>query len=287
LNKAPSNSSEAHSNHSRLFERNKFVYPVISRRSGGISIGVNLNVDKACNFDCPYCQVDRTTIPEDSEIELSGILSELQQMLKNFDNRGVCTLDKFQHIPPEQKILRDIALSGDGEPTSFVKFSEVCQLLENLQKNSSLDFQLVLITNGSMLHKDSVTAGVGHLLRIKGAIWVKLDAGSEEYFQKVNVSKINYSRIVNNIQHIGRNYPITIQTLFFKMKDNGPSKQEIEKYIDVLAGLLAEGVVIDEIQMHSIARRPAQAACNALEKIELKLIAEQVTSKSGILVNVY
>jgi hypothetical protein len=40
-----------HADHARLFERNRFVYPVLSRRSGGISIGVNLNPDMVCNFD--------------------------------------------------------------------------------------------------------------------------------------------------------------------------------------------------------------------------------------------
>ena len=43
--------------HSRnLFQDNRFVYAVVSRRSGGVSIGVNLNPDKYCNFDCVYCQ---------------------------------------------------------------------------------------------------------------------------------------------------------------------------------------------------------------------------------------
>ena len=46
--------------HSRSFEDNRFVYAVVSRRSGGVSIGVNLNPEKYCNFDCVYCQVDRT-----------------------------------------------------------------------------------------------------------------------------------------------------------------------------------------------------------------------------------
>ncbi len=46
--------------HSRSWQSNRYVYPVISRRSKGLSIGVNLNPDKVCNFDCVYCCVDRT-----------------------------------------------------------------------------------------------------------------------------------------------------------------------------------------------------------------------------------
>ena len=47
--------------HRRKLDENRYVYAVLSRRSGGVSIGVNLNPDKVCNFDCIYCQVDRTT----------------------------------------------------------------------------------------------------------------------------------------------------------------------------------------------------------------------------------
>ena len=48
---------ELHQLHPRTFQTNRFVYPVLSRRAGGISIGVNLSPSKACNFNCVYCQV--------------------------------------------------------------------------------------------------------------------------------------------------------------------------------------------------------------------------------------
>ena len=38
---------------------NRFVYAVISARARGLSLGVNVNPDKKCNFDCSYCEVDR------------------------------------------------------------------------------------------------------------------------------------------------------------------------------------------------------------------------------------
>ena len=63
---------QLHTDHARLFEQNRFVYPVLSRRSGGISIGVNLNPDKVCNFDCIYCQVDRTRQSETRFVEIDA-----------------------------------------------------------------------------------------------------------------------------------------------------------------------------------------------------------------------
>ena len=65
---------EPHRDHSRLFQHNRFVYPVLSRRSRGISVGINLNPDKVCNFDCVYCQVDRSTPPEIREVETERVL---------------------------------------------------------------------------------------------------------------------------------------------------------------------------------------------------------------------
>src|SRR4030088_841117 len=69
------------SQHQRTFDDNRFVYPVLSRRSVGISLGVNLNPDKICNFDCIYCQVDRTRQSETTFVEMPGLLAELDAML--------------------------------------------------------------------------------------------------------------------------------------------------------------------------------------------------------------
>jgi hypothetical protein len=77
------------------FEANVYVYPVISRRAGGLSIGVNLNPDKVCNFDCPYCQVDRTTPGGPTRVEVADLVDELECCVFDADvhGSGVCTLD--------------------------------------------------------------------------------------------------------------------------------------------------------------------------------------------------
>ena len=69
-----------HTRHERRFADNRFVYPVISRRSQGLSLGVNLNPDKICNFDCIYC-VDRTRQAETRFVATAELLAELDEML--------------------------------------------------------------------------------------------------------------------------------------------------------------------------------------------------------------
>ncbi|MCA9259705.1 MAG: hypothetical protein KDA61_10920, partial [Planctomycetales bacterium] len=75
-------SHELHTRHPRSYQTNRFVYPVLSRRSGGISLGVNLNPDKICNFDCVYCQVDRRVAPQVTEVDRDVLAAELVEMLE-------------------------------------------------------------------------------------------------------------------------------------------------------------------------------------------------------------
>ena len=70
------------SHHPRHWRENAYVYPVVSRRSRGVSIGVNLNPDAACNFDCIYCQVDRRTTPAVRRVDLDRLRTELELMLE-------------------------------------------------------------------------------------------------------------------------------------------------------------------------------------------------------------
>ena len=70
-----------HRDHRRTFQENLYVYAVVSRRSKGVSIGINLNPDKVCNFDCIYCQVDRTTPAVVRKVDMNRLRDELEDML--------------------------------------------------------------------------------------------------------------------------------------------------------------------------------------------------------------
>ena len=70
--------------HSRRWHDNRYVYPVISRRSCGLSIGINLSPDKRCTFDCVYCSVDRTTPGDDPRVDLAVVKRELDTLLDQY-----------------------------------------------------------------------------------------------------------------------------------------------------------------------------------------------------------
>ena len=117
--------SRPHTDHPRLFQENRYVYPVLSRRSRGISIGINLNPDKICNFDCVYCQVDRRVEGETKFVDLSRVITELEATLDRVPTGRLYDDDRFRDVPASLRRLNDIAFSGDGEPTSFRNIEEI------------------------------------------------------------------------------------------------------------------------------------------------------------------
>src|SRR5512140_1173630 len=104
--------------HERRWADNLYVYAVVSRRSGGVSVGVNLNPGKECNFDCVYCQVDRTVAPVVRKVDLARLRDELDKVLEAERDGSLYDARPFAVLPPPRRGVRDIAFSGDGEPTT-------------------------------------------------------------------------------------------------------------------------------------------------------------------------
>src|SRR3954453_20421207 len=144
--------------HSRSWQGNRYVYPVISRRSKGLSIGVNLNPDKVCNFDCIYCCVDRTVPATIREVDLQVLGDELKHMLELVTSGELFQQAPFDATPVHLSRLNDIAFSGDGEPTRFRKFEDACERSASLLQQAGLEHsvKLVVITNATLFHQSRV-----------------------------------------------------------------------------------------------------------------------------------
>src|SRR5881394_4596402 len=104
------------------FFGNRFVYAVISQRAHGLSIGVNMNPDKACNFDCAYCEVNRDLPSRDSSVNLQILASELETLLGLARGGSLRQFPYFQNVPEELLALKSVTLSGEGEPTLSPQF---------------------------------------------------------------------------------------------------------------------------------------------------------------------
>lgn len=272
-----------HTQHPRRFEENRFVYPVLSRRSGGISIGVNLNPDKVCNFDCIYCQVDRTTTSETRFVAIDQLLQELEETLRLAASGALFEHEKFNQTPPELRRLNDIAFSGDGEPTTYRNFDEIIAACAELKRRLGLDaVKMVLITNASMFHRPHVQRGLEILDQNNGEIWAKLEAGTEEYFQLVDRTTIPFQQILGNIAAAARLRPLVIQALFMRVHGQPPIKTELEAFCDRLNEIAAAGGKLKLVQVYTVARRPAESFVAPLSDAEVDNIVALVKERTTL-----
>jgi wyosine [tRNA(Phe)-imidazoG37] synthetase (radical SAM superfamily) len=277
-----------HTQHARRFEQNRFVYPVLSRRSEGISVGVNLNPDKVCNFDCIYCQVDRTTQSETRFVGTERLLGELEDTLLLAASGELFDHEKFRHTPSEFRRLNDIAFSGDGEPTTYKNFDEIIAACAEVKRRLGLDaVKMVLITNASMFHRPHVQRGLEILDANNGEIWAKLEAGTAEYFKLVDRTPIPFQQILDNITAAAKVRPLVIQSLFMRVAGEPPSAAELAAFCDRLHDILAAGGRLKLVQVYTVARKPAESYVQPLADSEVDAIVSLVESRTGIPAKAY
>lgn len=263
--------------HARSWRNNLYVYPVVSRRAKGVSIGVNLNPDKACNFDCVYCCVDRTVPAKVTTVDMDVLRAELSAMLALVTGGGLFEQSPFDTTPAELRRLNDVAFSGDGEPTGASVFDKACRLVVELLAQRSLkDVKIVVITNATLLHRKRVSESLALLDQHNGEIWAKLDAGTEDYYRRIERTSVPLSRVLENIRDAGRVRPIVIQSLFIELDGQTPPQTEIAAYLDRLRELSSAGCQIRLVQVYTVARRTAERNVAPLPDGALDAIAAGV-----------
>jgi wyosine [tRNA(Phe)-imidazoG37] synthetase (radical SAM superfamily) len=270
----------------RNFLSNRFVYVLVSPRAKGLSMGINVNPDKQCNFNCAYCEVDRR-IPGEPILEIETMAAELQSTLQLVRSGELLRQPAYQKLTPELAQLRHVALSGDGEPTISEKFLDVVQTVIHLRaKNTVPFFKVVLITNASRLADDTVCAALS-LFTTQDDIWAKLDGGSQAYLNQVNAPDLPLEQILSNIASVAQVRPIVIQSLFPLLNGEGPDAFEISAYIDRLKSLQQRAAKISLVQIYSANRPPANHRCGHLSLKALSSIAQAVRRETGLNAQVF
>jgi wyosine [tRNA(Phe)-imidazoG37] synthetase (radical SAM superfamily) len=277
-----------HRDHRRTFVDNLYVYAVVSRRSKGVSVGVNLNPDKICNFDCVYCQVDRTTPGPVRDVDVERVRAELEATLDLIQSGQLFETERFRPTPPHLRRLNDIAFSGDGEPTTCPDFVEVVRAAAEVKLARGLDdVKLVLITNATQLHRPAVREGLDVIAANNGEVWAKLDAGTEEYYHRIERTTIPFRRVLDNITAEARTRPLVVQSMFLRINGQGPSAEEQEAYCERLLEIAAGGGRIKLVQVYTVARVPAEATVTALSAAEVDGLAALVRWRTGLPAEAY
>jgi len=271
---------KAHLDHRRLWQTFDYCYPVISRRSRGLSLGVNLNPDKICNFDCVYCEVDRLTPPRRKDLDLDQLEQELALLLDLSTSGEIYGVPPFDSAQPQQRRLNDIAFSGDGEPTTAREFPEAVARVARLKDQRGMDgVKLVLITDSSRLTAPEVVKGLETLMAHQGEIWAKLDAGTEAFYQEICRSQVPFQRILDNLLATARRWPMVLQTLFLEWRGQGPSELELEAYCDRVEHLRNQGGLLQAIQLYTVARPTPEPEARPLRRLELDAVAACLRSR--------
>ena len=243
-----------------------YVYPVVSRRAGGVSLGINLNPNNACNWACLYCQVPNLTRGSAPAIDLARLEQELSEFL-----RGVVQGDWMQqHVPEPVRVLRDIAISGNGEPTSAAEFAQVVELAGRMLREFGLDdVKLRLITNGSLMLKDTVQAGVRAMAGLNGEVWFKLDRATAGGMAQANQVNDHMEAVRKRLLACADNCTTWLQTCWFARDGQAPDQAERLAYVDFVRGVAGR---IAGVHLYGLARQPMQPGSERLSALPLKTL---------------
>jgi wyosine [tRNA(Phe)-imidazoG37] synthetase (radical SAM superfamily) len=271
----------------RNFLDNRYVYVVLSSRARGLSVGLNLTPSRACNFDCVYCEVNRNQPERASQLDVEVMAGELRHTLASIQSGQIRKMAGFAHISEELLHLRHVALSGDGEPTLCPKFAEVVQAVIHLRALGTFPFfEMVLVTNATGLDRPEVQQGLKFFTK-QDEVWLKLDAGTQEYMNRVNRPHVPLDRVLSNMLALGRQRPIVVQSLFGALHGEEPPEAEVEAYAQRLQDLKQGGANISLVQIYSAGRPSANSGCYHLPLKSLSRIAQQVKRITGLTVEVF
>ena len=268
------------------------MYPVVSRRSAGLSLGVNLSPTGWCNFACAYCQIlaKLEGQPKNSELRVDFRLleSELREMVALVAGGELFQDELFRQTPSDKRVLRDIAFSGNGEPTLSPQFPEAVRRVAAVRTECCPpSTKIVLITNGTRLNLPTVREACRILHENNGEIWAKLDAGTEEYFRTVSRSTVPLERILSNLASSAREFPIVVQSCFLSLHGIAPSLEELRTYTARLREITDGGGVIQRVQLYTVARKTPEPWAQPLSDEKINEIAETVRRETGLIVEAF
>jgi len=264
-------------NHDRDSAGMTYVYPVVSRRAGGVSVGVNLNPNNACNWACVYCQVPNLVRGTAPEIDLAQLEAELRAMLAD-----ILHGDFMQtRVPEGARRLNDIALSGNGEPTSAKAFPQVIDLIGRVMADFDLvgKIKLVLITNGSLADRPRVQDGLTKMTALNGEVWFKFDSATAAGMRSINQTRISPDKQFERLAVAARLCPTWLQTCVFALDGAPPSDAEQAAYLAAVARIRQQAIPVQGVLLYGLARpsmQPQASRLSALPAEWLEAFAEKI-----------
>lgn len=255
----------------------RYVYPVISRRAGGVSVGINLNTNNACNWRCIYCQVPDLVRGTAPPVDLAVLEKELHDFLHELLHGDFMQ----SRVPEAMRRINDIALSGNGEPTSSAEFDQVIAVIAKVRAVLALPdtVKTVLITNGSLIHRETVQNGLRAIAKLNGEVWFKLDRASEAAMLRINDTHTTMNKVREHLVTAIALCPTWLQTCWFAVDGVAPSAEDEEDYLAFVASILRDGHGLQGVLLYGLARPSLQAEAprlSALPNEKLEAFAQRI-----------
>ena len=174
-----------------------------------------------------------------------------------------------EEVPDEYRVIKDIAISGNGEPTTANEFDQVVNLIELVLKEYGLlnSIKCVLISNGSMVNREQVKKGLKKLAKINGEVWFKVDSATPGGIATINQIRGSNTSILRRLKVSAEHCPTWIQTCVFSYKDKPPSETETNAYINLLKAVKSREIDIKGILLYGVERESHQPESRFISKV--------------------
>jgi hypothetical protein len=186
-----------------------------------------------------------------------------------------------RHVPPELRHIRDVALSGNGEPTSSPQFRETLEVVARALGRVGMALPVVVITNGSLIDRPAVQDALRYLQTIRGRVWFKLDAGSDAGMESVNSAHTRVGRHLERLKMASTLCPTWVQSCWFVRSDCEPDPREVDLYVRQLSELVEAGAPLQGVLLYTLARESTQPESAELRQVSpgwLERLGERLRS---------
>lgn len=251
---------------------NDIVFGPIHSRRLGCSLGINLlpKTVKLCTFNCIYCECGWA---KTSEVDYS-LLHKAADMLPVIE-------DYMKQLKEKGTIPDSITYSGNGEPTLHPEFGAVTDGLMRLRDKYFPKAIISCLSNSTQLHRPDVVSA----LRKMENPMLKLDAGTQEMFKRINQPFVDLDIETVTRQLEQFDGKLTIQTLFLRgTTDEGATvdnttEAEVSAWIERIRCIRPHTVMLYPIDRETPARKLVKVGPDVLEPIAEKVRALGITAK--------
>lgn len=237
----------------------KYIYGPVHSRRLGFSLGISPVPYKVCNFDCIYCQLGNTTKKTSQRkeyIRIEDILSELTQLISNFDYSASRAGRRNLHIDY-------ITISGTGEPLLNLGIST---LIRGIKEITSIP--IALITNASLIKDRNIRK------EILGAdlILPSLDTISKETFRMTDrpCPEINIEDIIDGLIDLRREFSGKIYLEIMIVKGINDNTDDFIKFKKVILKIEPDRIHLNTPKRHTTEPGvlvPDEKTLNRIKKI--------------------